>query len=119
LLCAGHHRAQRDGEFGIQRLARDRFRFRRADGRLLPDHVDPTPFSDTETPIEDDYTDIPVDAATTRWTGDRLDRHHAISVLAQHRNNRPILPADNPGRTDESRPSRARRKQSDSSCHLG
>jgi hypothetical protein len=33
-------------------------------------------------------------AATTRWIGDRLDRHYAISVLAQHRNNRPIGPAD-------------------------
>src|SRR6478672_5691816 len=64
LLCAGHHRAQHDGEFRIQRLGRGRFRFRRADGRLLPDPADP---------------------ATTRWIGDRLDRHYAISALAQHR----------------------------------
>ena len=85
LLCAGHHRAQHDGEFRIQRLGRGRFRFRRADGRLLPDHVDPAQFSDTPTPVEDDYADIPADAATTRWIGDRLDRHYAISVLAQHR----------------------------------
>jgi hypothetical protein len=59
--------------------------FRRADGRLLPDHVDPAQFSETETPVEDDYADIPPDAATTRWIGDRLDRHYAISVLARHR----------------------------------
>ena len=85
LLCAGHHRAQHDGEFRIQRLGRGRFRFRRADGRLLPDHVDPAQFSDTPTPVEDDYADIAADAATTRWIGDRLDRHYAISALAQHR----------------------------------
>jgi hypothetical protein len=85
LLCAGHHWAQHDGEFRIQRLGRGRFRFRRADGRLLPDHVDPAALSDTETPVEGDYADIPAEAATTRWIGDRLDRHYAISVLAQHR----------------------------------
>ena len=85
LLCAPHHRAQHDGEFRIQRLGRGRFRFQRADGRLLPDHVDPAQFSETETPVEDDYADIPPDAATTRWIGDRLDRHYAISVLARHR----------------------------------
>jgi hypothetical protein len=83
----GHHRAQHDGEFRIPRLGRGRFRFRfrRADGRLLPDHVDPAALSDTETPVEGDYADIPAEAATTRWIGDRLDRHYAISVLAQHR----------------------------------
>jgi hypothetical protein len=85
LLCAGHHRAHHDGEFRIQRLGRSRFRFRRADGRLLPDHVDPAQFSDTPTPVEDDYADIPADAATTRWDGHSLDRHYAISVLAQPR----------------------------------
>jgi len=37
------------------------------------------------TPVEDDYADIPPGAATTRWIGDRLDRHYAISVLAHHR----------------------------------
>jgi len=51
-------------------------------------------FSDTPTPGEDDYADLPADAATTRSIGERLDRHYAISVLTQHRNNRPIGPAD-------------------------
>ena len=85
LLCAGHHRSQHNGEFRIQRLGRGRFRFLRADGRLLPDHVDPAQFIATPTPVEHEYADIPADAATTRWIGDRLDRHYAISVLAQHR----------------------------------
>ena len=41
LLCAARHRAHHNGKFRIQRLGRGRFRFLRADGRLLPDHVDP------------------------------------------------------------------------------
>jgi len=82
LLCARHHRAQHDGELdsGPRPVP-----FRRADGRLLPDHFDPAEISETESPVEDDYADIPPDAATTRWIGDRLDRHYAISVPAQHR----------------------------------
>ena len=94
LLCAGHHRAHHDGEFRIQPLGRCRFRFRRADGRVLPHHVDPGQLTQDPTPVENEHADIPADAATTRWIGDRLDRHYAISVLAQHRNNRPLGPVD-------------------------
>ena len=71
-----------------------RFRFRRADGRVLPHHVDPGQLTQDPTPVENEHADIPADAATTRWIGDRLDRHYAISVLAQHRNNRPLGPVD-------------------------
>jgi hypothetical protein len=42
-------------------------------------------FSDTPTPVEHEYADVTADAVTTRWIGDRLDQHYAISVLAQHR----------------------------------
>jgi hypothetical protein len=82
LLCAASSRSARRGipDSGPRPVP-----FRRADGRLLPDHVDPAQFSETETPVEDDYADIPPGAATTRWIGDRLDRHYAISVLAHHR----------------------------------
>ena len=31
------------------------------------------------------HADVTADAATTRWIGHRLDRHYAISVLAQRR----------------------------------
>jgi hypothetical protein len=85
LLCAGHHRAHHDGKFRIQRLGRGRFRFLRADGRVLPDHVDPGQLIDDATPIEHKHADVAADAATTRWMGQRLDRHYAISVLAQRR----------------------------------
>ena len=85
LLCAGHHHAHHDGEFRIQRLGRGRFRFLRADGRVLPDHVDPGTLIDHASPVEDEHADVAADAATTRWVGQRLDRHYAISVLAQRR----------------------------------
>jgi hypothetical protein len=85
LLCAIHHRSHHDGEFRIQRLGRGRFRFLRADGRVLPDHVDPAQLIANGTPVEHEYADITADAATTRWIGHRLDRHYAISVLAQRR----------------------------------
>ena len=85
LLCAIHHRSHHDGEFRIQRLCRGRFRFLRADGRVLPDHVDPAQLIANGTPVEHEYADITADAATTRWIGHRLDRHYAISVLAQRR----------------------------------
>jgi hypothetical protein len=85
LLCVGHHRAHHDGEFRIQRLDRGRYRFLRAGGRVLPNHVHPGQLIQDPTPVEDEHADIPADTATTRWIGERLDRHYAISVLAQRR----------------------------------
>jgi hypothetical protein len=85
LLCPGHHRGHHDGEFRIQRLGRGRFRFLRDDGRVLPDPVDTAPLMADAAPVEHDHADVAADAATTRWNGQRLDRHYAISVLAQRR----------------------------------
>ena len=42
LLCEAHHRSHHDGQFRITALGRGRFRFLRHDGRVLPDHVDPS-----------------------------------------------------------------------------
>ena len=85
LLCATHHRSHHNGEFQIQRLGRGRFRFLRVDGRVLPDHVDPGQLIANAAPVEHEDADVTADAATTRWIGHRLDRHYAISVLAQRR----------------------------------
>ena len=56
LLCERHHHAQHDGEFAITPMPkrRGRFQFRRADGRLLPDHPDPTTMINTTEPLEND-----------------------------------------------------------------
>ena len=85
LLCAAHHRAHHNGKFRIQRLGRGRFRFLRADGRLLPDHVDPGQLIDGAAPVEHEHANTTADAPITRWVGHRLDRQYAISVLAQRR----------------------------------
>ena len=85
LLCVRHHHAHHDGEFRIQRIGRGRFRFLRADGRVLPDQVDPGQLIEDAVPVEHEHADVTAEAATTRWVGQRLDRHYAISVLAQRR----------------------------------
>jgi len=79
----GHHRAQHDGEFRIQ--GRGRFRSGAPTGGCYPTTSTQRNSARPVTPVEDDYADIPPGAATTRWIGDRLDRHYAISVLAHHR----------------------------------
>ena len=85
LLCSRHHHTHHDGEFQITPLKHGRFRFTRADGSVLTEHIDPAEFIDTDTPLEHEHTDVTDDAATTRWDGERLDRPWAIAVLAQRR----------------------------------
>jgi hypothetical protein len=84
LLCAAHHMAIHHGEFSIEALGRERFRFRRADGAEYPTHVDPTTCTDaSDGPVERDHADVAATAATTRWDGTRLDRAYATSGLAR------------------------------------
>ena len=83
LLCRVHHHAHHDGEFLIVPLGQHRFRFQRADGVILPEHVDPSTLTSTAAPIEADHADVAPDAATTRWDGTNLDHHYAIAALAQ------------------------------------
>jgi hypothetical protein len=83
LLCRRHHHAHHDGEFGIRALGNQRFRFMRADGAEIPDHVDPTRLAATTRNIEDEHDHLAPDAATTRWDGTRLDRDYALAGLAQ------------------------------------
>jgi len=85
LLCPRHHHTHHDGHFHIQPLGQARFRFTRNDGTPLPHHINPTDHITTPAPIEADHPHITANAATTRWDGQRVDRHHAIAVLAQRR----------------------------------
>jgi hypothetical protein len=85
LLCARHHHAHHDGGFSIASLGGGRFRFLRADGRELEQIVDPARLADRAGPLEAEQADVAAAAATTRWTGDRLDRSWAVAVLAERR----------------------------------
>jgi hypothetical protein len=85
LLCQHHHHAHHDGEFSIVPRSRRRFRFIRADGTELPAHVDPGEYITTDHPVEAEHPWVSADAATSGWSGQRLDRAWAVSVLAQRR----------------------------------
>ena len=81
LLCRYHHHSHHRDEFGIGIAPDGSFVFRRADGRILERHVDPARFMPGVRAAGDRLT------VTPRWTGtgQRLDRHWAIAVLAQRR----------------------------------
>ncbi len=81
LLCRRHHHTHHDGEFSITAAADGTFVFRRPDGSVLEPRIDPS----RSMPYLSDPN--AVDTVAPRWTGtgERLDRHYAISVLAQCR----------------------------------
>jgi predicted restriction endonuclease len=84
LLCERHHVAHHAGQFEIFPDGPGKLRFISADGHNLS--TAPRRAADTKArPLEDDHTHLAPDAATTRWDGQRLNRHYAISVLAQRR----------------------------------
>lgn len=84
LLCERHHVAHHAGQFEIFTLGGGRFRFVSSDGRDLSAPVRGTASRDSS-PLEDEQVGVAADAATSRWDGQRLDRHYAVSVLAQRR----------------------------------
>jgi hypothetical protein len=84
LLCERHHVAHHAGEFHILPAGAGRFRFISSNGRDLSAPLR-RPANANTRPIEDEHPDLAADAATSRWDGQRLDRHYAISVLAQRR----------------------------------
>jgi hypothetical protein len=84
LLCERHHVAHHAGEFEILAAGAGRFRFLSSDGRDLSAPVRSPANPDTR-PLEDEHADLAAHAATPQWDGQRLDRHYAISVLAQRR----------------------------------
>jgi hypothetical protein len=85
LLCGRHHTAHHNGDFTIATLGAQQFRFLRADGRLVPLHVDPATLFDTNAPIEEEHDYVAADAAGNHWAGDRLDRGYGISCMAAAR----------------------------------
>jgi 5-methylcytosine-specific restriction endonuclease McrA len=86
MLCRRHHRAVHEEGYGVEREPDGALRFRRPDGRLMPE-VPPPP----EVPVdpvkmlrarhEADGLDLHARTAMPIWTGERLDVGWAIGVL--------------------------------------
>ena len=86
MLCRRHHRAVHEEGYQVERLRDGELRFRRPDGRLLPD-VPPAPRVPDD-PVQalrtqNEAAGVRVDAGTTcpGWLGERLDVGWAIDVL--------------------------------------
>ena len=86
MLCRRHHRAVHEEGFQIERLPDGHLRFRRLDGRLLPDVPAPAavPANPTETMrAHNAERGVQINARTSMpgWQGERLDVGYAMSVL--------------------------------------
>jgi hypothetical protein len=86
LLCRRHHRAVHEGGYQMDRLADGALRFRRPDGRLLPDV--PLPSAVPAEPVEAlrashraQGLHLQPRTACPSWLGERLDVGWAIGVL--------------------------------------
>jgi hypothetical protein len=86
LLCRRHHRAVHEDGYQVERGADGALRFRRPDGRPLPDvpAVAPLPAEPVRSLCEmHEANGLRLNANTTRpiWLGERLDLGYAIDVL--------------------------------------
>jgi len=86
LLCRRHHRAVHEEGFEMDRQADGELRFRRPDGRLLPEVPSPPAVPDDPVQIlrvrhEAEGLRLDAHTATPGWLGERLDVGYAIGVL--------------------------------------
>jgi hypothetical protein len=86
LRCRRHHRAVHEEGFRVDRGADGALRFRRPDGRLLPDVPIPVAVSDDPVSVLRAESvarglDIHARTACPGWLGERLDVGYAIDVL--------------------------------------
>jgi hypothetical protein len=86
LLCRRHHRAVHEESYQVERLPDGELRFRRPDGRILPDV--PSPATVPADPVDvlrmqHDAQGLPIHARTAMpsWLGERLNVGYAIDVL--------------------------------------
>ena len=86
LLCRWHHRAVHEEGYGVERPPDGELRFRRPDGRILPES--PPPAAVPADPVEalraqHDAQHLRIHARTAMpgWLGERLDVGWAIDVL--------------------------------------
>jgi len=86
LLCRRHHRAVHEEGYQVERQIDGELRFRRPDGRPVPDVPLSSPVPDdpvAELRARNEAVGVSVDATTTRptWLGEHLDVGWAIDVL--------------------------------------
>lgn len=90
LLCRRHHRLVHEAGWRVERGADGELRFRRPDGRVLPEVPKrPRVAGDPVRALEREQPGLRINGwtATTRWIGDPLDVDWALGVLR-----RPALP---------------------------
>ena len=86
MLCRRHHRAVHEDGYQVERQPDGQLRFRRPDGRPLPDVPPPAvvpanPSDTVRAQNEARGVEINARTATPGWQGERLDVGWAISVL--------------------------------------
>jgi Domain of unknown function (DUF222)/HNH endonuclease len=86
LLCRRHHRAVHEEGYQVERLPGGELRFRRPDGRVLPEVPQPTeapgnPVWLLRTRHEEAGLNLHAWTAMPGWLGERLDVGYAIDVL--------------------------------------
>jgi 5-methylcytosine-specific restriction endonuclease McrA len=86
LLCRRHHRAVHEEGYELERAGDGKLRFRRPDGRLLPDVAPPgavpaDPIEIFRARHDAEGLGIHARTATPGWQGERLDVGWAIDVL--------------------------------------
>jgi hypothetical protein len=86
MLCRRHHRAVHEDGYQVERQADGELRFRRPDGRSLPNVPPPSAVPDDVVQAlraRNEAAGLHLDARTTwpAWLGERLDVGWAIDVL--------------------------------------
>jgi hypothetical protein len=86
LVCNRHHRAVHEEGFQVARESDGELRFRRPDGRLLPEVPRPSAVPDDPCEVlrarhQENGLDLHAHTATPGWLGERLDVGYAIDVL--------------------------------------
>jgi hypothetical protein len=86
LVCRRHHRAVHEGGFQVERAPDGELRFRRPDGRLLPEVPPPSEVAGDPLGVLRAWhqaagLDLHAHTATPGWLGERLDVGYAIDVL--------------------------------------
>ena len=86
MLCRFHHRAVHEEGYQVDRDTDGELRFRRPDGRVIPDVPPPpqapnNPVDDLRARHQSDGLSVHPHTATPGWQGEHLDVGWAIDVL--------------------------------------